>query len=143
MYFYKMNSFKNIPITGSEGRIMATDIFYEQTGGPKPVVVYAHGFNGFKDWGNFDLIATQFVQAGFVFVKFNFSHNGTTTEQPDEFVDLEAFGQNNYTKQLIDLGLIIDWVSSDLNPHRKEMALKEIYVCGHSMGGGIAILKAA
>jgi len=143
MYFYKMNSIKNIIVTGSEGRPMATDIFYEQTGGPKPVVIYAHGFNGFKDWGNFDLIATQFAQAGFVFVKFNFSHNGTTPEQPTEFVDLEAFRQNNYTKQLNDLRLIIDWVSNDLNPHSKEMDLKEIYVCGHSMGGGICILKAA
>lgn len=122
---------------------MATDIFIELSGYGKPVVIYAHGFNGFKDWGRFDLIAGQFATRGYVLVKFNFSHNGTTPEQPEEFTDLNAFGENNYTKELDDLGVIIDWVCDPANPYQSEMNISELYLCGHSMGGGIVILKAA
>ena len=89
---------------------IALDIFFENDQEQRPVVIYVHGFNGFKDWGNFDLIAKKIAAAGYVLVKFNFSHNGTTPEQPEEFADLEAFGNNNYSKQLEDLRLVIDWV---------------------------------
>ncbi len=60
------------------------------------------------------MIAGQFVRAGFAFLKFNFSHNGTTPDHPQDFVDLEAFGNNNYTKQLFDLGKVL--ALHDANP---------------------------
>ena len=122
---------------------MALDVCYENTDIPKPVVIYAHGFNGFKDWGNFDLIAAKFVAAGFVFVKFNFSHNGTIPAQTSEFTDLEAFGQNNYSIELHDLNLVIDWVCSPLNNYRDIMNSEKLSLIGHSMGGGIALLHAS
>ena len=134
---------KNTIISGAAGKPIALDIFYTDALKAKPVVIYAHGFNGFKDWGNADLIAKQFAAAGFVFVKFNFSHNGTTTEQPQDFVDLEAFGNNNYTKQLYDLNAVIDWVCDLNNIHQKAIDKNNIYLIGHSMGGGIVILHAA
>lgn len=138
-----MHSIKNITIPGSEGKPIALDIFLADTEHPRPVVIYAHGFNGFKDWGNFDLIAARFVQAGFSFVKFNFSHNGTTPAQPQDFVDLEAFGHNNYTRQLYDLRQVTDWVCDGDNPHHAVLDTRHIALIGHSMGGGIAILHAA
>lgn len=122
---------------------MALDLCYENAGLPRPVVVYAHGFNGFKDWGNFDLIAARFAAAGFVFIKFNFSHNGTTPAQPSEFTDLEAFGQNNYSIELHDLNAVIDWVCSPLNNYRDIIDHGKLSLIGHSMGGGIAILHAS
>ncbi|MGB3155850.1 MAG: hypothetical protein WBB06_14685, partial [Chitinophagaceae bacterium] len=72
-----MHVAKNIVIAGADKKPVALDIFFENDPEPRPVVIYAHGFNGFKDWGNFDLIAAKFAEEGFVFVKFNFSHNGT------------------------------------------------------------------
>ena len=44
-----------------------------------------------------------FAASGIAVLKFNFSHNGGTVEQPIDFPDLEAFGHNNYTKELDDL----------------------------------------
>ena len=134
---------KNLIVHGAGTKPMSTDIFFEENSIPKPVVIYAHGFNGFKDWGHFDIIAERFAVAGFVFVKFNFSHNGTTPEQPEAFADLEAFGNNNYTKQLEDLGHIIDWVCSQYNLYKNEIATEQISLIGHSMGGGISIIKTA
>jgi uncharacterized protein len=135
-----MPTHKNIIISGTAGKPIGLDIFYGEAKTKSPVVIYAHGFNGFKDWGNADLIALGFVAAGFVFVKFNFSHNGTTPLTPNEFTDLEAFGQNNYTKQLEDLDTVINWVCDSKNIHNFAIDTYTIYLLGHSMGGGISIL---
>src|SRR6185312_7221771 len=85
-----MQSTKNILVNGVDKKPMTLDIFFENDTKQKPVIIYAHGFNGFKDWGNFDLIAEKFAKHNYVFVKFNFSHNGTTPEHVEEFADLEA-----------------------------------------------------
>ncbi|MBN4066130.1 prolyl oligopeptidase family serine peptidase, partial [Candidatus Amoebophilus asiaticus] len=134
----------NIPIPSKHDLSVIVDAFYEQTQKPKPVVFFSHGFKGFKDWGHFNLIASYFAEKEFVFVKFNFSHNGTTLRQPTEFVDLEAFGNNNFSKELDDLGTVIDWILSPDNEYidRLEIDVNKIYLLGHSRGGGISILKA-
>lgn len=134
---------KNIIINGAGGKAIVLDIFYKEKGEAKPVIIYAHGFNGFKDWANFDLIAQQFAEAGFVFIKFNFSHNGTSPQHPEEFVDLEAYAENNYTKELFDLQQVINWTSNVQNEHAKEIDLNALGLIGHSKGGGIVLLKAA
>ncbi len=136
-----MHCIKNILIKGADQKPVALDIFFENENEQNPVVIYAHGFNGFKDWGNFDLLAKKFAAAGYVFVKFNFSHNGTSPEHPEEFVDLEAFGKNNYSKELEDLQLVIDWVCNTGNVYHPAIDSKRVYLIGHSMGGGISILQ--
>lgn len=138
-----MHCIKNILIPGADQKKISLDILFENDREQKPVVIYAHGFNGFKDWGNFDLVAKKFAAAGYVFVKFNFSHNGTSPEHPEEFVDLEAFGKNNYSKELEDLRLVIDWVCDPVNVYHQVIDSNHIYLIGHSMGGGIAILQSA
>lgn len=138
-----MHTEKNILLEGSHGKTILADIFYTDTEEKKPVVIYAHGINGFKDWGNFDLIARQFADAGFVFIKFNFSHNGTTPEHPDEFHDLEAYGNDNYIIQLDDLKSVIDWTVNENNEHNKHIDEHKLFLLGHSKGGGIVLLKAA
>lgn len=137
-----MPIFKNIAISGADQLPISIDVIYDKPK-PAPVVLYAHGFNGFKDWGNMDMIAQRFAAAGFVFVKFNFSHNGTSLSAPEAFVNLEAFGNNNYSKQLFDLGKVIDWVCNNEEPFASFMKNDQIYLIGHSMGGGISILKSA
>jgi uncharacterized protein len=137
-----MEIIRNQVIKGAAGRPMLTDIFYRKEAKKDPVVIFSHGFKGFKDWGHFNLMGEIFAAAGFVFVKFNFSHNGTTPENPEVTTDLEAFGNNNYSIELEDLGKVMDWVVGA--PNLKEHVDPErIYLVGHSRGGGISILKAA
>lgn len=134
---------KNILLYDRHEKPIATDIHYNAAGGKRPIIIYAHGFNGFKDWGNFDLIANQFVEAGFTFIKFNFAFNGTTPATPEDFTDLPAFGENNYTKELDNLTAVIDWAASAGNPYAAFIDAGRIGLCGHSMGGGIVIIKAS
>ncbi len=137
-----MKQEKNIIIPGKHSKPVVADLFYDSQKKNQPVVIFAHGFKGFKDWGPYDIIAKQFVDAGFCFIKFNFSHNGTTLDAPDAFADLEAFGQNNFTKELDDFDVIISYIQND----KRSGDLfdnNSIYLAGHSRGGGVAILKAA
>ena len=138
-----MNIIRNIEIQGAEGRPTLLDLYVERNGEQKPVVIFSHGFKGFKDYGCWDLVARTFAGAGFVFIKYNFSHNGTTVDEPLEFADLEAFGHNNYCKELDDLGYVIDWVvNGDVGVPINELRRSEIYLIGHSRAGGITLLKA-
>lgn len=138
-----MEKIKNVIIPGAYNKPIALDMIFKKDGSPKPIIIYAHGFNGFKDWGNFDLIAAVFASNGFLLIKFNFSHNGTTPESPEEFVDLEAFGNNNYSIQLKDLQLVVDWICRPGNPYKDILDTNNIFLIGHSMGGGIATIFAA
>ena len=79
------------------------DLRYNEDLKKKPLIIFLHGFKGFKDWGHFNMIADYFVNQGFAFLKMNFSHNGTSPEQLIDFVDLEAFGQNNFSIELDDV----------------------------------------
>lgn len=109
----------------------------------KPLIIFVHGFKGFKDWGHFNLLADYFAEKGFAFCKFNFSHNGTTPNHPTEFVDLEAFGNNTYTKELDDIGTMIDYFcSSEGEIHQEEIDKGKLYLFGHSRGSGVATIKA-
>lgn len=137
-----MKRIKNLQIGGAEGKTILLDLFFREEK-PQPVVIYAHGFNGFKDWGSFDLIALQFAETGFCFIKFNFSHGGASPNAPEEFVDLEAYGKNNYTKELYDLQQVIDWALSKNNPYRASIDHTGVSLIGHSRGGGVVLLKGA
>ena len=79
----------------------------------------------------------------FFFLKFNFSHNGGTIEQPIDFPDLNAFGENNFIKELNDLDAVISWITSAENKYSNEMNTQDIILIGHSRGGGIVTIKAS
>ncbi|MGC6470820.1 MAG: alpha/beta hydrolase family protein [Flavobacteriales bacterium] len=105
----------------------------------QPIVIFSHGFKGFKDWGPFNAMSAYFADSGLNFLKFNFSHNGVTTSNPCEFTDLDAFGNNNFTIELEDLDSVIHWVLSEL---KDKVDINRIFLMGHSRGGGISILTA-
>lgn len=134
-----MEKVTNFAINGSKEKSISIDITYNDNNILKPIVIFCHGFKGFKNWGHFDLIAKEFAQQNFVFVKFNFSYNGTTLEQPIDFADLDAFGENNFSIELDDAGLVIDYMEE--NAIKYNANKNEIYLIGHSRGGGISILK--
>lgn len=134
----KFNTEKNIILKNKQGRKFLADVYTPESAEKLPLVIFAHGYKGFKDWGAWNLMAEKFAKAGFLFVSFNFSMNGIEVENPSEFTDIEAFSENNYTQELEDLEMIIDYSSKLENVDAKRISL-----IGHSRGGGICILKAA
>lgn len=138
-----MNKVGNIIVKGSCERPMLVDITYPQDLSKKsPTVIFSHGFKGFKDWGHFNLVSEAFAKAGFVFIKFNYSHNGVTPESPTDFVNLKAFGENTYSKEVEDLKIMVDYVFND-SELDKVVDKNQIFLIGHSKGGGNSILVAS
>ena len=124
----------NVVINGSQKKKILIDVTFKEKIQCAKVVIFSHGFKGFKDWGPFNKIAEHFAENGFIFVKFNFSHNGTNCDFPNEFVDLSAFGLNNYCLELNDLDLVINWIE-------KEFKNSLISLLGHSRGGALSMIK--
>lgn len=121
---------------GAEGKLASYDIQYVENQ-KLPLVVFCHGFNGFKDWGAFNLMSDYFVQKRFQFVKLNFSHNGTSPENPMDFVDLEAFGNNNFEKELEDIEALL--VQLKKEPFADCLDFDDLFFIGHSKGGATAL----
>jgi pimeloyl-ACP methyl ester carboxylesterase len=133
---------KNSILNRIHKKSILIDTFYSENKTNQPVVIFCHGYKGFKDWGAWNLMSESIASAGFCFIKFNFSHNGGTMENPIDFPDLEAFGNNNYTTELEDLNDVIDWVESYFH-NNLQVNTNQICLIGHSRGGGIALLKAS
>lgn len=132
---------KSIIVSGAEGEPIAIDIYANKDLSAAPLIIYAHGFCGFKDWGNVSLIAQAFVDAGLAFACFNFSHNGTSLDAPEDFVRLDLFAQNNFSKQLFDFKSVLDFFDGE-NEWQAYYNKSRIGIIGHSMGGGMALITA-
>jgi pimeloyl-ACP methyl ester carboxylesterase len=133
---------KAFKIKGSQSKLITADLTHTKTDEEMPLVVFAHGFMGFKDWGGWPLAAEIFASKQLPFFKFNFSHNSTTPQHLTEFTDLAAFGNNNFKIEYDDLGVVLDFIEKkgaefDFNWNG------EIYLIGHSRGGAICLLRAA
>ena len=79
---------KNISIKGAHNKPILLDVCYEKSNIKKPLVVFCHGYKGYKDWGAFDLMSDYFVKNDLFLLKFNFSHNGGTAENPIDFAQI-------------------------------------------------------
>lgn len=131
-------------ISKHNNRKFKADVRFKNDGQFKPIIIFNHGFKGYKDWGPFNIIADKFAEAGFVFIKMNFSHNGVSSENANEFTDLEAFAKNNFCIELDDTGALIDYLfSEDCEIPSNEIELDRLFLMGHSRGGASAILKAS
>lgn len=132
---------KHFTINGKHQKPIVIDVTHTKNKTNLPVIIFCHGYKGFKDWGAWNNMAKTFASAGFCFIKFNFSHNGGTIEQPIDFPDLEAFGNNNYTKELDDLKAVIDWLFNN-NVIKTITNTTHLALIGHSRAGGITAIKA-
>lgn len=116
------------------------DLRYDETKSNQPLIIFLHGFKGFKDWGHFNDIADYFVARGFAFLKMNFSHNGTDAENLIDFVDLDAFGNNNFSIELDDVDALLNHILKE-KVGGDAIDYNQIRLLGHSKGGATAIIK--
>lgn len=125
---------KNKIYLGAKGKKSLYDVSLPDNWNQE-MIIFIHGYMGFKDWGCWNLVQDFFNQHQFGFVKYNVSHNGCTIENSTEFVDLDSFSNNNYSNELDDLNSIITIVKANYP------SVVKIHLIGHSRGGGIALLQ--
>jgi dienelactone hydrolase len=123
-------------LTGADGGALRGDV--RTAGGARPAVIICHGFKGFKDWGYFPVTADRLARAGFAAVSFNFSGAGVG-DDGETFDEPERFGRNTYSAQLADLDVILQALGSGALGFQPSA----VGLLGHSMGGGVVILRTA
>ena len=131
----KTISLKNQKYNGANGRPSLCDLEVPANWNKK-LIIFLHGYMGYKDWGCWNLVQKFFVEQGFAFLKYNVSHNGGTITNPIDFDDLDAFAKNTYTNEIRDFESIMDEVEKIFDDEMPEVCL-----IGHSRGGGIALLQ--
>ncbi|WP_038028361.1 alpha/beta hydrolase family protein [Thermonema rossianum] len=120
------------------------DLHYMEGQKAQPVLIFIHGFKGFKDWGHWLLMADAWAAAGIAAVRMNLSYNGTTPEHPTDFADTDAFGRETFSRDVEDVSQLVaflkasGWANKEgiIDPDRLALA-------GHSRGGAVAVLAAA
>ncbi|MDZ7681206.1 MAG: alpha/beta fold hydrolase [Fodinibius sp.] len=136
---------KSGSVSSSEGLPIYYDV-YVPSGHPEkelPVVIFLHGFKGFKDWGAFPDACAELASFGFAVVAMNFSLNGVG-ESMTEFDELDLFSRQTLSQDLDDVGRMIEAIQTG------EVAVKgaalntgAVGLLGHSRGGHTAVAAAA
>ncbi len=123
-------------IPGAEGETIFGDC-HMPDGDAKGVVLIAHGFKGYKDYGMFPRIAQTMCAAGFIAHRFNFSHSGMTNNI-ETFERPDLFERDTWNKQVHDYRAVTDAVAGGTIAGQ---GLRHI-MFGHSKGGVSALLTA-
>ena len=91
------------------------------------LIVFIHGYMGFKDWGAWNILEKSFTYQGFGFCKFNLTHNGGNSTNGIDFPDLESFAKNTYSKEKNDVVYLLNEVQN----HIPKNTL--IHLMGHNL----------
>ena len=127
---------EHFSLIGAAGKAIYGDLTYDDKNTTTPLIIFVHGFKGFKDWGAHQLSARYFAQNGFRYLKFNLSHSGVYADDFHDIKDLEAFSANTFSKEMQDIDIVINHALTYLG-------VESIFLIGHSRGGGLSILQAA
>ncbi len=125
----------NARYVGTENRESLYDLCIPENSNGE-LIIFVHGFMGFKDWGAWHLVQDFFTNKGYAFCKFNLSHNGGTVENGIDFPDELSFGKNTYSFEVEDLVRLTKKISSHFEK------VPQIHLIGHSRGGATALLSA-
>lgn len=127
-----------------DGLSLGLDLYRPaQAAGPLPVTVLCHGFKGFRGWGCWPALCERLAASGRALAAFDFSHNGVG-ERPGELERLDLFARQTVSRHVADLGTLLDFLdASDFAHEAGLQRARRFNVVGHSLGGSVALLRAA
>ena len=67
-----MQVLKNHILARKVKKPILIDVFYSTNKTNQPMVIFCHGYKGFKDWGAWNIMAKEIAKSCYCFIKFNF-----------------------------------------------------------------------
>ena len=108
-----------------------------------PILIFSHGFKGFRNWGFIPFVCDEFARRGYISINFDFSLNGII-DDIEQIYDDEIFRRNKVSVEVSDLTFLIEQIiDSQLNnADFRDKWNGIIYLAGHSLGGAISVFTA-
>lgn len=122
-----------------EDRVVRGDYYEAAIQPAQGTIVICHGYKGFKNWGMFPHVAQSLAENVNV-MSINFSHNGVGADLL-EFTELEKFARETYTRDLEDLGAVVEEIRRRETEGGSGEA-KPVLLLGHSRGAGVCLIYA-
>ena len=131
-------------LTSTDGNPIDFDLYAPHNdAGSLPVLLFLHGFKGFKDWGTFPDAFFEMARHGFAVLAMNFSPDGinqetTLVDKPD------LFYSQTISQEIEDIRTVVDAVMT--GKIAQNAGLGDLYplgIIGHSRGGLTAVIAAA
>jgi dienelactone hydrolase len=110
------------PVPGHSGRILATTIYYPTTGGPFPLIVFAHGFGLVGT--DYHALLRAWAAHGYVVAAPNFPLSSSDADGGASIAD--------FYEQPLDLSFVITAMIKLKGDH---VDPRHVGVAGHSLGG--------
>lgn len=132
---------KSWEVAGADGQVIYGNTHLptieEGSNFAKGVVLFVHGFLGYKDYGMFPYLAQTTSRAGFITHRFNMSHSGMTNNI-ETFERPDLFGRDTWNKQVEDLLAVV----RAMDKGELEGRGLPYILFGHSRGGATVLLTA-
>ncbi|MCC5926393.1 MAG: alpha/beta fold hydrolase [Bacteroidetes bacterium] len=107
-----------------------------------PVLLFLHGFKGFKDWGTFPDAFFEMARQDYAVLAMNVSHGGVPPNA-DTFEHADLFRTQTIGQEIQDIKTVVAAVKSGVIS--KQAGISNVYplgIIGHSRGGTTAVLAA-
>lgn len=131
---------QSVEFDSPSGKRIVADIRSIDDGEPKPVVLVLHGFKAFKDWGFFPYICSELARHGAISICINFSLNGYVVGS-DKVERSDDFARNTISLEIEEVRLTVRKILDNSLPGLSNRN-GNIFLLGHSRGGGLALLSA-
>ena len=85
---------KTFVISSQRNKKINLDISFTRTSN-QPLVIFSHGFKGFKDWGAWGVVMDALSDSDRMAFRFDFTHNGVHPLFPEEIIETEKLDTRN------------------------------------------------
>ncbi|GBD06988.1 hypothetical protein HRbin21_00798 [bacterium HR21] len=129
-------------LVSTSGERILGDLRWLPSRGTGPMIIMLHGFTGFKDWGFFPYVATEFALRGACVVTFNFSLSGYI-EGSDRVERPELFARNTIGQEVADTRTVITAFTKrtvEAPASWWKRWNKRLFLLGYSRGAGVALI---
>lgn len=131
-------------IPSSEGLPIRYDVYLPHPAlEALPVILFIHGFMGFKDWGPFPDLCYELAGSGFAVIAIDLSLNGIG-DRPGILDRADLLERQTFSQDLRDIQSIVQALQLGTLPaNHYALDPTKIGIIGHSRGGHLAVIAAA